>query len=197
MAKKKHSTSRKKTKVPVEIFGILYIVLTVLGILRTGFVGKMVSNFGVFLFGAFYNWGLVFFLIVGCYVLMFREKPKLFTKRLIGFYLMAIAVLSLCHIKYAMYDSNIGKLIFSDTMNSIVQSFNDIGYVRNAGGGILGATFSYIFVLAFDIIGSKIMSFVLIMFGIMLLFNVSFANIFRKILLFFIPKKWLNKNKEE
>ena len=196
MAKKKHSTSKKKTKVPVEIFGILYIVLTILGILRTGFIGKMVSNFGVFLFGAFYNWGLVFFLIVGCYVLMFREKPKLFTKRLIGFYLIAIAVLSLCHIKYAMYDSNIGKLIFNDTMNSIVQSFNDIGYVKNAGGGILGAAFSYVFVLAFDIIGSKIMSFVLIMFGIMLLFNVSFANILRKILLFFIPKKWLNKNND-
>lgn len=31
----------------------------------------------------------------------------------------------------------------------------------------------------------------------MLIFNISFATLLRKIILFFIPKKWLNKNKEE
>ena len=100
MAKKKtSSSSKKKGKIPVEIFGILYIVLTILGLLRSGFVGRMVSNFGIFLFGAFYNWGLVYFLLVGGYVLLFREKPKLFTKKLIGFYLFAIAILSMSHVK--------------------------------------------------------------------------------------------------
>ena len=92
---KKKSSPKKKSKVPVEIFGILYIVLTILGLLRSGFVGKMVSNFSIFLFGAYYNWGLVFFLIVGSYVLLFREKPKLLNKKLIGFYLFSIAILSM------------------------------------------------------------------------------------------------------
>ena len=79
MAKKKTSSkSKKKSKIPVEIFGILYIVLTVLGLLRSGPIGRLVSDFGIFLFGAYYNWGLVFFLILGSYVLIFREKPKLF-----------------------------------------------------------------------------------------------------------------------
>lgn len=196
MAKKKSSSSsKKKGKLPIEILGILYLVLTILGLLRSGFVGTMVSNFGIFLFGAYYNWGLVYFLIVGGYALIFREKPKLFTKKLIGFYLLSIAILSMAHVKYIMYDTNIGSAVFQDTINNIVSGFNDIDFID--GGGILGAFFSYFFVLAFDIIGSKIMCWVLIIFGIMIIFNISFASLLRKILLFFIPKKWLNKDKGE
>lgn len=196
MAKKKtSSSSKKKGKIPVEIFGILYIVLTILGLLRSGFVGEMVSNFVIFLFGSFYNWGLVYFLIVGGYVLIFREKPKLFTKKLIGFYLLAIAILSMSHVKYIMYDTNIGKAVFQDTLANIVSGFNDVNFIQ--GGGILGAIFSYLFVLAFDVLGSKIICWALILFGIMLIFNVSFATMLRKIILFFTPKKWLNKKDEE
>ena len=152
MAKKK-SSSKKKSKVPVEIFGILYIVLTILGLLRSGFVGKMVSNFSIFLFGAYYNWGLVFFLILGGYVLLFRQKPKLLNKKLVGFYLFSMAILSMSHVKYIMCDTNIGKVVFQDTLANIVSGFNDVNFIQ--GGGILGAIFSYLFVIAFDIVGSK------------------------------------------
>ncbi len=196
LAKKKTSSSNtKKGKIPVEIGGILYIVLTVLGLLRSGFIGRLVSNFGIFLFGAFYNWGLVFFLIVGGYVLIFRKKPKMFTKKLIGFYLFSIAVLSMAHVKYIMYDTNIGSAVFQDTIANIVSGFNDVNFIQ--GGGILGAIFSYLFVLGFDILGSKIICFVLILFGAMLIFNLSFATVIRKIILFFVPKKWLNKNVDQ
>ena len=197
MAKKKSSSSsKKKSKIPVEILGILYIVLTILGILRIGFIGELVSNFGIFLFGSYYNWGLVYFLIIGCYVLLFRKMPKFFTKKLVGFYLIAIAILSMAHVKYIMFNTNVGSLVFEDTIASITQSFNDIGFVINSGGGILGAIFSYLFVLGFDILGSKIFCWVLILFGVMLLFNLSPAAILRKILLFIVPKKWLHKDEE-
>ena len=165
MAKKKtSSSSKKKGKIPVEIIGIIYIVLTILGLLRSGFIGKMVSNFGIFLFGSFYNWGLVFFLIVGGYILLFRAKPKLFSKKLIGFYLFAIAILSMSHVKYVMYDTNIGKVVFEETIANVVAGFNDVNYIE--GGGMLGAIFSYLFVLAFDVLGSKIVCWALILFGI-------------------------------
>ena len=198
MAKKKSSSSsKKKSKVPVEILGILYIVLTILGILRSGPVGELVSNFGIFLFGAFYNWGLVYFLIVGGYVLLFRSKPKLFTKKLIGFYLIAISFLSWSHVKFVMDKTNIGSLVFEQTIANVVSSFHDIGYVDYAGGGIIGAILSYVFVAAFDILGFSIIRWVLILFGFMIIFNVSPATALRKIILFFIPKKWLNKDKDE
>lgn len=195
MAKKKtSSSSKKKGKMPVEIFGIIYIVATILGLLRSGFVGEMVSNFGIFLFGAYYNWGLVFFLIVGGYVLLFRQKPHLFKKKLVGFYLISIAVLAMSHVKYIMYDTNIGSAVFQDTMANIVSGFNDVSFIQ--GGGVFGALFSYLFVIAFDVLGSKIVCWVLILFGMMLIFNISPANFLRKIILFFIPKKWLNKDEE-
>ena len=194
MAKKKtSSSSKKKSSVPVEIFGILYIVLTVLGILRSGPVGEMVSDFGIFLFGSYYNWGLVFFLIVGGYVVLFRQKPKLFKKKMIGFYLISIAILCMSHVKYIMYDTNVGSAVFEDTIANIVSGFNDVNYIE--GGGILGAIFSYLFVLAFDIIGSKIICWVLILFGVMIIFNITPISILRRIILFFVRKK--NNNAEE
>ena len=195
MAKKKtSSSSKKKGKIPVEIIGIIYIVLTILGLLRSGFVGKMVSNFGIFLFGSFYNWGLVFFLIVGGYILLFRAKPKLFSKKLIGFYLFAIAILSMSHVKYVMYDTNIGKVVFEETIANVVAGFNDVNYIE--GGGMLGAIFSYLFVLAFDVLGSKIVCWALILFGIILVFNVSLASVLKKVVAFLKPKKSDEKEKE-
>ena len=196
MAKKKtSSSSKKKSSVPVEILGILYIVLTVLGILRSGFVGRMVSNFAIFLFGSYYNWGLVFFLIVGGYVVIFRQKPKLFKKKLIGFYLMSIAVLCMSHVKYIMYDTNVGSAVFEDTIANIVEGFNDVNYID--GGGILGAIFSYLFVLAFEITGSKIICWTLILFGIMIIFDITPITIIRKIILFFVRKKNKDADEEE
>ena len=181
MAKKKRSSTSKKKRVPVEILGILYIVLTILGLLRSGFIGRMVSNFGIFLFGSYYNWGLVYFLIVGSYVLLFRKKPKLFTRKLTGFYLISIAVLSMSHVKYIMYNTDIGSLVFEDTIANIVSGFNDVNFIQ--GGGIFGALFSYLFVLCFDILGSKIICWSLILFGAMLIFTLSPATLLRKILL--------------
>ncbi|MEG2351221.1 MAG: DNA translocase FtsK 4TM domain-containing protein [Bacilli bacterium] len=192
MTKKKvSSSSKKKGKIPVEIFGIIYIVLTVLGLLRSGFVGKMVSNFSIFLFGTYYNWGLVFFLAVGGYVLFFREKPKLLSKKLIGFYLIAIAFLSMAHVKYIMYDANVGVEVFQTTLDNIVASFNNLE--QNAGGGIIGASISYLSVLLFDILGSKIINWVLILFGSMLIFDFSPANILKKIFSYVSSKKWKKK----
>lgn len=195
MAKKKTSSRKKKKQIPVEILGILYIVFTVLGLLRSGFIGRMVSNFSIFLFGSYYNWGVIYFLIVGLYVVLFREKPKLFKRKLVGFYFIAIAILSMAHVKYIMYNTNIGSVVFKDTIANVVSGFNDVNFIQ--GGGIIGAAFSYLFVLAFDIIGSKIVCWFLILFGMMLIFNLSPATMLKKILLVFIPKKWLQKEDED
>ena len=195
MAKKKTSSLKKKKQIPIEIVGILYIVLTILGLLRSGPIGRMVSNFGIFLFGSYYNWGIIFFLILGLYVLLFRQKPKLLKPKLIGFYLISIAILALSHIKYIMYETNIGSFVFQATIDNSVSGFNDINYVQ--GGGILGAAFSYLFSLAFDIVGAKIISYVFILFGIMLIFTISPASAVRWVLLKILPKKWLHKDEDE
>ena len=125
--------------------------------------------------------------ITGGYVLLFRQKPKLLNKKLVGFYLFSIAILSMSHVKYIMCDTNIGKVVFQDTLANIVSGFNDVNFIQ--GGGILGAIFSYLFVIAFDIVGSKIICWALILFGAMLIFNISPASFIKKIILLFIPKK--------
>ena len=195
MAKKKSSSRKRKVKMPIEIFGIIYIVLTILGLLGAGPVGRLVRNFAIFLFGSFYNWGIIYFLILGSYVLLFREKPKFFNKKLIGFYFLVVAILSWSHINYIMFNSNVGRAVFTDTIANSTAAFHDITVV--AGGGLLGAICSYTLVALFDIIGSKIITVVFILFGLMFIFELSPLSILRKIILFFVPKKWLHKNDEE
>ena len=195
MAKKKKSSRKKKKHIPVEILGILYIVLTILGLLRTGPIGKVVSGFSIFLFGSYYNWGIIFFLIVGLYVLLFREKPKLFKPKLIGFYFIAVAFLTLSHIKYIMYETNLGSAVFQATIDNASSAWYDVNFVQ--GGGLIGAAFAYLFTIAFDIIGAKIISYAFILFGIMLIFNASPISVLRWILLKILPDKWLHKEEED
>ena len=64
MAKKKSSSRKRKVKMPIEIFGIIYIVLTILGLLGAGPVGKLVRDFAIFLFGSFYIWVIIYFLLL-------------------------------------------------------------------------------------------------------------------------------------
>ena len=98
------------------------------------------------------------------------------------------------HVKYVMYDTNIGKVVFEETIANVVAGFNDVNYIE--GGGMLGAIFSYLFVLAFDVLGSKIVCWALILFGIILVFNVSLASVLKKVVAFLKPKKSDEKEKE-
>ena len=105
MAKRKKRKESKSKKFPYmnELYGIAFVLLSVLGIgmgTPWGIAGKITRAFAVFLVG---TWDLVFLIgciIIGGYLLIKREWPKFLNSRLVGIYILAIGVLVFSHFNF-------------------------------------------------------------------------------------------------
>lgn len=79
MAKKK---KKKQTKggfeYKLEVYGLLLLLLSVLGIGKYGPVGRMISSFALFLVGSIYMVLLLVLFVVGAYLLVKRSWPDFF-----------------------------------------------------------------------------------------------------------------------
>ncbi len=183
MAKKKRKKISKENSANyVELIGIVLVLISILGIGRYGLVGKLVSAFSVFLTGVGYNILLVILLILGGYIIIKREHPKYFNKKLIGLYIAAIGVLILCHFKYVTNYNQNASLILSKTMDDLLACFNNImssGLVNITGGGLIGCLFAVLFNLLFALQGTKIVSIVFIVLGLCMFTGFSILDIIK------------------
>ena len=177
MAKRKKRRHNDDTgfKYPIEIKGIIYIVIAVIGFLgfRANIIGTIIKGFARFLMGSFDFIVLGMMLIIGGYMLVKREKPRYIDSRMIGLYIFLIGLLSLAHINYI--DNNIK---FLDTMKVTID--NILYSVKNAesysGGGIIGACFMYLLMKFIGKIGSLIVIGVLMLIGVLLMANLSISE---------------------
>ncbi len=177
MAKKKEKKDNKKSgfKYPIEIKGIIFIVISIIGILgyRANILGTIFKGFSMFLMGSFDFIVLAILLISGCYMIAKRENPKYLTPRLIGFYIFLIGLLSLAHLNYLGENPN-----FVDTMKATIDEFVKCinTKVNFAGGGILGAFFMSIIYILLGRMGSIIVISVIMLIGVVLMANLSIGD---------------------
>ncbi len=124
-----------------------------------------------------------------------RKLPKFFSSRLVGFYILMIAILIFSHVEYVSANNLVGKEIFKATIDNFMNAAND--YTSNIGGGIIGAAFSVGFTYLFDVEGTKIIVYILVLFGVVMLLDITLADIFDKIVGIFkwIKKKFKSKGK--
>lgn len=176
MAKKKEQKEpKKKGFVPSsELIGLLLILLSVIGFGRFGIVGEIISGFAVFLFGSWWVTGLILLFSYGLYMAITKEAVYLFKAKLVGVYVFLIGLLVLSHINYVVEnDLNLVDTI-KDTIDQLILAFK--GNIDANGGGILGVVFAILFEKLFSVIGTKIVSVTLIIFGIVIFFNVSIID---------------------
>lgn len=182
MAKKKSKKEKNKNKFEYnnEIIGVIIILLGIIGILGTGIVGNIVRSFAIFLVGTIYLMLLILLVIWGIILILKKDIPNLLSSRAIGIYIIVISILVILHIKYIEINSAEGVKIITDTFNNLMLSFSSNTALSNAGGGIVGALFSYLFVTCFGT-GATIVTFTLLALGIILLLDVSILGILTKI----------------
>ena len=177
MAKRKHKRSNDNSgfKYPIEIKGIIFIVISVIGFLgyKANILGKIIKGFSMFLMGSFHFIILGLLLIIGGYMLIKREKPNYFSTRMIGIYIFLVGLLSLAHINYV--DSSIG---FFDSMKNTVDEILKCINTETiySGGGVIGSFFMYIFNLLLGSTGSIIIISVLMLIGVLLIANLSISD---------------------
>ncbi len=175
--KKKKSANTTSPKFSVEITGLILILVGVIGLGVFGPVGNIIKDFAIFLFGSYYNILIILLLVLGMYMLFKRKMPKFFTARLIGFYLILLSGLILAHMNYVE-----GGTKIADVLNNSMEVFlsvineNFVG-LSQTGGGIIGLFSSWALVSLLDKVGTYIIVSVVIVFGLILMFNISFSDL--------------------
>lgn len=195
MAKKKKQKIEENTgfKYKKECMGIIVLVLSILGLGNKGIVGGVIKKFAIFLFG---NWWAAFLILSIClslYLIGKREKPNYFTGRLIGVYSLIFAILLFSHINY-ITTNNIKTDIITETYNNIAVAYDTDSEIRNTGGGMLGALFTFAFVPLFDIEGTYIVIIIIASFGLIMLFDLTLSDCISTI---FSPFKRIFRKKEK
>ena len=106
-----------------------------------------------------------------------REKPDFFTSKLFGIYIIAIGILIFSHTKYVELNNLKGFEIIKETFHNFLSSTQVISNVQ--GGGILGALFSVLFIKLFDVNGSKIVVWALLICGAIIFTGISLIDMFK------------------
>ena len=184
MAKRKSRKVEKKNTIPVELIGILLIIVGVIGFLgyKANILGTVFRGFSMFLMGTFYFVLLALLILYGGYMLVKRSKPKGFNLKVLGIIIVLICVLSLAHMNYLVESNNIKDTI-SSTMKATVDEFTTCLNNKTdfPGGGVIGAFFIALLYSLLGEVGSLITIFIFIFAGIILIFNVSIADLFSSI----------------
>ena len=183
MAKKKKSKNTKKEfEHSAELYGVIYILISILGLGKYGPVGRFINSFFVFLFGSIYMVFIVVLLIIGGYLVIKREWPDFFTSKLIGLYIFILGLLILMHKEFIVQNDGKMMVIFKETVNQLVSAFNSImktGKLSDllaVGGGIIGGVFAIIFDKLFSYTGMQIVAWTLVGLGIALFTGFSIVD---------------------
>lgn len=193
MAKRKKKKEAKKSlSFSIELYGIILILLGILGICGYGPCGKLICAFFAFLFGSLYIVPLIGLIIIGLYVIFVKEYPDFFGSKALGISLVVIGALIVFHMNFAT-GNNTWKEILHETFNETVNVFSIVdGTSRemafaNIGGGMLGALLISVTYSLFAIEGTKIIYWVLIIGGATLFTGISIVELI---------KNGYNKSKE-
>ena len=199
MAKRKRRKKEKVTKFKysVELTGLFLILIGIIGF-GFGPVGSLLKKFSIFLVGTWWMFLLLGILLLGSYMLFKRKLPKFFSSKLLGLYVIVIVVLVASHFGF-IENAKSGSEIFSKTMDNFMERISTINGKTalftsgstsiEVGGGIIGAFFSWALSSLVGLKGTKIVEVILLVFGLILLFDITFADVVDKL------KKIFKKNK--
>ena len=193
--KKKKKDSKKKFEYAAELYGVLFVLIAILGLGKYGPMGRFITSFFLFLFGSIYMVFIVALLVVGGYLIVKREWPDFFTTKLIGTYIFTLGLLVLMHCEFVANNDGNMMLIFKETVNQLVSGFNSIMKTGNlsdifgVGGGIIGGVFAIVFDKLFSYTGMKIVAITLIALGFSLFIGFSLFDL--------LKEKWENRTPRE
>ena len=191
MAKRKKRKEVKKSKdYVVELKGILLLLICIIGCCPFGVVADIIKGFASFLVGVWWAEALIIVGICGIYMIVKRKKPEFFTPKLVGLYIIIIAICILSHVGYIKnlnsdtIDVNHFKLV--DNGVEVVQATvsNMLDFVNNgvklSGGGVIGAVFASVFCALLTLNGALVVSITLIICGAIMFTGVSIYDLIKK-----------------
>ena len=185
MARKRKSSKKKNEEAFNTI--IIGLILLLVGVLGFGFgsFGSLIKKGAMFLTGEWWILVLIFLIYIGGSLLLQRKVSSLISSRLLGFYLLILVVLIGSHFTFIkQYEPN---LIINKTIENYQRRIETIGTSASIfttgeesiqiGGGIIGGSLAFAFDSLFNKVGTIIVLVVLMIVGIILLFDIDFADL--------------------
>ena len=189
--KKKRKEPEKKNKdYVIELKGIMLLLIAIIGCCPFGIVADIIKGFSSFLVGVWWAFLLVLVGITGIFMIIKRKVPNFFTVKLVGLYIIIVAILMLSHVGYIKslasdsLDVNKFKLIENgqtvvvETVNNMLSFVSGTGSIQ--GGGIIGAVFSSLLVALLTLDGTKVVGFTLILCGFIMFTGISIYDVIKK-----------------
>ena len=181
MGRKRKSKKSSKAFTSV-IFGMILIILGLVGSFCYGPVGQFLTSVSAFLFGEIYLVPLILLIILGIYILYMKEYPSLFKPRIIGLVFVILGIVMLLHKSNAMQVNTPTELLemsyekATNAFKLLDGSTKEVAF-QGIGGGLIGGAFMWLSMKLFALEGSRIVYWVFIIFGIGLFTGVSIIDI--------------------
>ncbi|EQC2287703.1 DNA translocase FtsK, partial [Listeria monocytogenes] len=175
-SKKKQSASFR-----LEITGVILIAIGVIGLLQLGFVGRGFFALAEMFVGLLSYVLLAGSVILGGYMVIRRKMPHLFSKRLVGIYLIVLGFLTYIHMYFIIHNLGANASVVSSTWKLVLENLfrpNQVGFV---GGGMIGAAITSITYFLLDRLGTNLIAVLLIIYGFSLVSGISIRQFFSKI----------------
>lgn len=179
MAKKKtRKEVKKEFSGKLEIYGILLILLAIIGCCKFRPASDIINGFSGFLVGVLWAILLVVVGVIGGYMIVKRKKPDLLTTKTIGLYIMLIGFLSLFHLGYIKgleVEGVTFEKVFEATFNNLNNFIDGTSDIQ--GGGMIGALISMCLVSLLSIPGATVVSIVIIICGFIMFTGLSIYDL--------------------
>ncbi|MGE6261188.1 DNA translocase FtsK [Heyndrickxia sporothermodurans] len=206
MAKRKRRSKKSqqiKTNMRFELVGIIVIALSLISIIKLGAVGKAFVLFFRFFLGEWYMLVLVCLIWLSVYLMIKREWPFFFRRRLMGIYLIIMSLLLLSHVTrfelLTRKDLIKNPSVIKNTWDLFWQEVRGETSTPDLGGGMIGAILFAVSHFLFDSLGTKILCFVLFIIGFILITGKSIGVLFEKVgkrMKEFIGNQWEASKKD-
>ncbi|MEH7083194.1 DNA translocase FtsK [Neobacillus drentensis] len=192
MAKKKRRQPKKrdnhlKKTVQFELSALAILAIAIISIAKLGAVGKATVIFFRFWMGEWYMLSLIGLVVLSIYLMWKRNIPFFFHIKLVGVYFITSAILLLSHVTLFHLLTNDGKFkdpsVISNTWELFMMELRGETSTTDLGGGMLGAVLFALFHYLFAETGTKIIAFIFILIGVILLTGKSFGDFVAKIMM--------------
>lgn len=189
MAKKKRRSKKRdnhlKQTVQFELSALVLLALAIISIAKLGAVGEAAVLFFRFWMGEWYMLSLIGLVILSVYLMWKRTIPFIFHIKLVGIYLIVSSILLLSHVTLFHLLTNDGNFknpsVISNTWEIFMMEVKGETSTIDLGGGMIGAVLFAMFHYLFAETGTKIIAFIFILIGFILLTGKSFGEFVAKI----------------
>lgn len=178
--RKKVSSNKKKITKKQDytwsITGLILLLIAILSCVHFGLFSRQLINCLRFFIGDSHYFASFLIGIFGLVMLIYNQPPKLGIKKAVGlgtFYLGLTFFQSTIWFESLMINHG----FINTFLHTIAGEFNRSQNTTDAGGGIIGAFIYQLLFPLFGGIGSKVLAFLMILVGILMLLNVKFLSL--------------------